>query len=49
MKKTVILLAVAFAAAAGAYTGEVPTSFENGICSFKLGTVYPSIYYLLSI
>ena len=33
----------------GAYTGEVPTSFENGICSFKLGTVYPSIYYLLSI
>ena len=33
----------------GAYTGEVPSSMTDGIREFKIGEVYPSIYYLLSI
>ena len=33
----------------GAYTGEVPSSMTDGIREFKIGEIYPSIYYLLSI
>lgn len=33
----------------GAYTGELPSSITEGIREFKIGEVYPSIYYLLSI
>ena len=33
----------------GAYTGMVPSSMENGVRQIKIGEVYPSIYYLLSI
>ena len=33
----------------GAYTGEVPSSMTDGVRELKIGEVYPSIYYLLSI
>ena len=33
----------------GAYTGEVPASFNEGVREITLGDIYPSIYYLLSI
>ena len=33
----------------GAYTGEVPSTVTDGVREFKIGEVYPSIYYLLSI
>jgi hypothetical protein len=33
----------------GAYTGEVPSTFADGVREFKIGEVYNSIYYLLSI
>lgn len=33
----------------GAYTGEVPSAFADGVRSFRIGDIYPSIYYLLSI
>ncbi len=33
----------------GAYTGEVPSTFNDGIREIRIGQKYPSIYYLLSI
>ena len=33
----------------GAYTGEVPSTFNDGIREVRIGQKYPSIYYLLSI
>ncbi len=33
--------------AEGFYVGELPCKFENGIMMFKVGDIYPSMYYLI--
>ena len=33
----------------GAYTGEVPNVLKGGQREFRIGNVFPSIYYLLTV
>ena len=33
----------------GAYTGEVPNVLKDGQREFRIGNVFPSIYYLLTV
>jgi len=32
----------------GAYTGQIPTTIQDGILQFRIGRVFPSIYYLIT-